>query len=143
MRPKTKTPNPNFFLEDATLRGLECIKQDMKALRSQIKKDSHDTLHDSFLTGSRVYGEPSVDSDLDVVVFVDPRTLAVLSTILGAQEFRPYDRRAKRCKIGGLDLILTSDFGFFEDWKMTTQVLQAVAPVSKEQAIAVKKIICG
>lgn len=83
----------------------------------------------AFLTGSRVYGTPRPDSDIDLVILVDGLTgdaLELLKEGDGAIRF------------GRLNLIACYDKQDFLNWKKGTDQLREIArlegPVTREQA---------
>ena len=84
------------------------------------------------LTGSRVYGSPRIDSDVDLVVLVDKETAKKLEDLS--------DGGTYPVKFGTLNLILVTDERSFEVWKEGTEHLKHVAETTsitptREQAI--------
>ncbi len=94
----------------------------------------------SFLTGSRAYGTPRVDSDIDLVVLVSQDDANVLwhnngdSSLPASQNFD-----APTLRFGDLNLIAIIDDEDgrkqFEIWRDVTEALKQRAPVTKEEAI--------
>ena len=88
----------------------------------------------SFLTGSRVYGEPREDSDIDLVIHGDNDLLSslLLNSETGEMPLR----------FGKLNLIVLSS-DTFEAWKKGTDELIADyrlgKPSSRDEAVAVIK----
>lgn len=96
-----------------------------------------------FLTGSRVYGTPREDSDVDLVVPTTDKALAAAIMVAMGGEAKPagdgnYDT-AHSIRIGRLNLILL-DPDEAERWRSVTTDLQIRkiqgAPVPRREAIA-------
>lgn len=68
---------------------------------------------ESFLTGSTVYGNPTEDSDVDLVVFVTPKTKEDLIALS--------DKGKIPCKFGKLNLIFATTEQEWEAWKEATE----------------------
>ena len=80
----------------------------------------------SFITGSRVYGTPRPDSDVDLVVLVDEDTATLLRTLSD-------DKGAVR--FGRLNLVVCTSPEEYSVWRLgTTQMLRAKAKFSRQQA---------
>jgi hypothetical protein len=84
-----------------------------------------------FLSGSRAYGVPREDSDVDIVMLLPHRVGSVL---------RAMSDEVPSCRFGKLNLILfsaDSDEGvyFFHDWRKTTEELVLRKPVTRDEAI--------
>lgn len=91
-------------------------------------------IKDSFVTGSRVYGFPSPDSDYDLVVLVeDTAKLWEMAgpCVEGESE--------ESCRFGKLNLITFSDPNRFEQWKQVTESLYIRRPVTRDEAVAAFK----
>lgn len=95
----------------------------------------------AFLTGSRVYGVPREDSDVDLVVLLDKRTYYALSDHC---PFNPSDHPSASdedacpsLRFGKLNLVPTFEVELFEAWKKGTELLKDEAPVSKKRACEV------
>lgn len=95
----------------------------------------------AFITGSRRFGTPREDSDLDVVMLVDPTMLPLL-----AQHSDPvYDPSVHYGKIsafrfGDLNIIALTDATEFDIWERVSSELAARVkttgkPVTRNQAI--------
>ncbi len=77
----------------------------------------------AILTGSRVYGKPTEDSDIDLVVLMSPEKGADLAALMGEGL--------------NLNVIVETDPKQFEIWGVGTALLTAQAPVSRDTAVAV------
>lgn len=92
----------------------------------------------AFLTGSRVYGTPREDSDIDLVVPVSPETAARIIELAG-EEAQPqgYEGTQSSVRFGDLNLLLVCSDAMYEAWRAGTDKLKAEAPVTRERAISV------
>lgn len=95
----------------------------------------------AFLTGSRVYGTPRADSDLDLVVPVDPGVREDIAAVLVPDGSLDYPEGLSNlvCWVAGLpgiklNLILTSQEEALAVWRPGTAALKARAPVTREEA---------
>jgi predicted nucleotidyltransferase len=84
-----------------------------------------------FLSGSRAYGTPREDSDVDVVMLVNHRLGSMLCAM---------SDEGPSCRFGKLNLVLfgaDSDEGvyLFHDWRKTTEELILRKPVTRDEAI--------
>lgn len=89
------------------------------------------------LTGSRVYGLPDDDSDIDLVVMVNSYTHDLLARFADqSNEKDPdYDRFGSRSlRYGKLNLICIFNPVEYEVWRKGTKALQRQAPVSRAYA---------
>ena len=83
----------------------------------------------AFLTGSRVYGTPREDSDLDLVVFVDEDTKKALRAMSDSNTKLMY---------GGLNLIAVTTKAEYDAWYKGTDILKnRPDPVKKAEACEV------
>lgn len=90
----------------------------------------------SFLTGSRVYGTPNAESDVDLCVLIsydDMKTLVDASKHEASGSGIP---RAMSVKFGELNLVMTWDEKCFAEWKMATEDLIKAKPVTRDDAVA-------
>ncbi len=98
-----------------------------------------------FVTGSRVYGTPRKDSDIDLVVLVDEATLKLLENV---SEHTPTRHPNEEYQIGVLGLNASLRFGrlnllcvttpeAYEVWKYGTEKLKKEAPVTRDRAVEV------
>lgn len=81
----------------------------------------------AFITGSRVYGIPREDSDIDLVVLVDETTRDNLRLLRDNHD-------AFKVTFGRLNLVLVTTTKEFEAWKQGTEELKALSPVTREFA---------
>ena len=88
----------------------------------------------AFITGSRAYGIPRDDSDVDLVVRADGKTIKLLVELLG-RHASDYDGDSVSIRTGGLNLHLCHDDKTFEKWERGTAILRDLAPISREQAV--------
>ncbi len=96
----------------------------------------------AIVTGSRVYGYPTEESDLDVVVLLSAADVDRVVTALGLVVPKDQDDNAYptlQFKQGKLNLIMETDPDRFEIWSRGTQTLKAMAPVKRDQAVALFK----
>jgi len=84
----------------------------------------------SFMTGSRVYGTPRPDSDVDVVVLV---------SLDDATDLWAESQSENSVRYGHLNLILCTDTEKgrekFKVWKEVTEYLKSQKPVTREKAV--------
>lgn len=91
----------------------------------------------AFLTGSRVYGRPGPNSDIDLVVRVDPRLAGILRALSGATGIDD-DAGAKPVRFGKLNLILCETDEQYAVWaKGTAEMTGSGKPFDKVAAKAV------
>lgn len=97
----------------------------------------------AFITGSRAYGTPTEDSDVDLVVLVDYETLDKLVELApDLPEFRNldhYDHRSVEgasLKFGKLNIIAIAREELFDCWCKGTNDLILKKPVTRDEAIA-------
>lgn len=94
----------------------------------------------AFLTGSRRYGIPKENSDIDLVVFMDPEEAKKLLVLVG-RDLRNENSAASpkgfSVRFGNLNLLIETDIGHYQDWVDGTAELVAASPVSRETAVAV------
>lgn len=89
---------------------------------------------ESFVTGSRAYGTPRPDSDIDLVVRVNPEDLGRL--IAASDKHHRYDDNdSASVRFGSLNLICVTSDAAFDAWESGTKALSVIAPVSREEAI--------
>jgi hypothetical protein len=83
----------------------------------------------SFLTGSRVYGTPTPDSDIDLCVVVSSEHLAMLTELADGD-----GKSSNSIRFGKLNLICLSPVNFTA-WQESTERLTARKPVTREDAV--------
>jgi hypothetical protein len=106
------------------------------------------------LTGSRVYGTPRDDSDLDLCILVsddeynqflvtadrDPDGDRVAGSECGTAE---WSRRTRSFRFGRLNVLVTTSRKMYEAWQKATDELRTahsiIGPVTREQAIKVSQ----
>jgi len=104
----------------------------------------------ALLTGSRVYGTPREDSDIDLVVLMSPREAWSLASAMKAAppaeetEAETAKRVGPRYptfqfRAGRLNVIVETDSDGFEIWRRGTAALAKMAPVTRDQAVALFK----
>jgi predicted nucleotidyltransferase len=92
----------------------------------------------AFLTGSRVYGKPRRNSDIDLVVFVSKADAAALGNLCDDDG----DTSAyATVRFGRLNLLVITDPAKYAAWVEGTAKLKAQRPVTREQAIEVFKAL--
>jgi predicted nucleotidyltransferase len=95
-------------------------------------------LANAFLTGSQVYGAPTEESDVDVVILTDKDTERRLIELSKASGMDGYQIR-----FGKVNLIPLTSFDDFEKWKLATDACTARRPVSRDEAVRLHKLVMG
>jgi len=103
----------------------------------------------AFLTGSRVYGIPTEESDVDLVVFMSPPdmiSLACFADLIGGGDEHDKSKQSDAgplgatLRFGKLNIIVTTDEPGYHAWAAGTEELKAVgSPVTRGMAIEVFK----
>ena len=98
-----------------------------------------------FITGSRAYGTPKYDSDIDLVVLMPADELEALIEIQGTLETKheniySLDDTGNKVpshsfKFGRLNLICFTDPKEFAGWQAATVLLKSQRPVTRDYAI--------
>ena len=101
----------------------------------------------AILTGSRVYGKPTLGSDIDLVVQMSDTDIRQLTMLLGsgidAEYIKEYGIKSETTiRLGQMNLILCSPEGF-EKWNQGTKMLKSVKPVSRSFAIRIFDALFG
>lgn len=86
-----------------------------------------------FITGSRAYGSPSEDSDLDIVIRCDRYIAAVVESLIG-RSTSDYDHESVSVQCGQVNLHLCTTDREYDRWKLGTRSCEVVAPVDRETA---------
>lgn len=92
----------------------------------------------AFVTGSRAYGTPRPDSDVDLVILTsadDMKLLCAVSTCFDDS----YDGSSASLRFGDLNLLVFCDEELFNAWRNTHAELCAMKPVTRDLAIAAFK----
>ena len=91
----------------------------------------------ALLTGSRVYGTPTEESDVDMVVLMEPSEAIDLALAIGMEVSRagPNHYPGLQFKVGRLNLIVETDPGWFGVWVVGTAELVKQKPVKREAAV--------
>lgn len=103
---------------------------------SSLKKKIDSTLP-AILTGSQKYGIPRDDSDIDLVVFIDNeddlKELLMWAEVMSAK-LHTQGYNGISLRFGRLNLIVVNDKNTYDGWKMGTNFLSQIKPVTKEIA---------
>ncbi len=86
-----------------------------------------------FITGSRAYGSPSENSDLDIVIRCDRFVAAVVESLIGKCS-SDYDHESVSVQCGKINLHLCTTDREYDRWKLGTRSCEVVAPVDRETA---------
>jgi len=93
----------------------------------------------AFLTGSQVYGEPTQDSDVDLVIFTDVDTMLRLQALAETSQTASISgantHKSASIRFGKLNLTVVTNEDEWQAWRLATLALKAEAPVSKEHAV--------
>lgn len=91
---------------------------------------------EAIFTGSRVYGTPTDEPDLDLVLLANSdeewNTIMAMAT---EQNVESYGGGSVSLRFGKLNMIATSCPLAFGVWKDGTEQLKAKRPVTREQAV--------
>ena len=91
----------------------------------------------SILTGSRVYGTPRKDSDLDLVVLMEPKEAADLAMFHGISLERDESHYpSAQFHAGKINIIIETSKDAFEVWVKGTHDLMERLPVDRDTAVA-------
>jgi len=108
----------------------------------------------SFITGSRVYGTPTEKSDTDLVILTDQATVDLLCSLFGTEEDQALAKKTTQdpeyleglsasIKVGKLNLLLCVHEHHYDIWLRGTRQLQAIAPVTRAQAVTLFDVLRG
>lgn len=102
----------------------------------------------SLLTGSRVYGTPRKDSDIDIVILATPAEFqtfqrfsddqGLLSEYHGPEEYCS-GPRSLNVKSGGINIVVFTDPREYDAWQEATGLLERSAPVTRQTAVDIIK----
>jgi hypothetical protein len=106
----------------------------------------------AFVTGSRVYGTPRANSDLDFATLVSREDFDLMLSLLlphshgcefgdypdgcAVLRFGDYPDGCAVLRFGKLNLLLFTDAVEFKSWHTATEHLKSIKPVTRDQAIA-------
>jgi hypothetical protein len=90
--------------------------------------------HEAFLIGSRAYGNPKVDSDVDLVVYMSPDDAKTL--LENADMSIRHDELYHSCRYGNLNIMVCVDDAYYDTWVKGNKVLRLCKPVTRDVAIA-------
>lgn len=93
-------------------------------------------MNNAFVTGSRVYGIPKENSDIDLVVLIsdeDWEHLAMASD--DENSVNEYGTKNKSIRFGNLNLLVTTEQKDFDVWMKGTEELKARRPVERDEAV--------
>lgn len=104
-------------------------------------------MNNAFITGSRIYGEPNNDSDIDVVIKLNITDTDKIIRVLTSAGQKVTENRGDYAgqtsiKIGALNLLVCHSDKTFFAWSTGTEMLKrertiAGRPLSRERAIEV------
>ena len=94
---------------------------------------------DSFMTGSRVYGTPTTDSDVDICMLMSISAAMHLAGMAGKDVGEEYEGCAIVMRFGMMNIIAHTDEASFRAWKKATNDLIFYRPVSRAVAVATIK----
>jgi hypothetical protein len=92
-----------------------------------------------FITGSRVYGTPRDNSDLDVVIRCDAYVIAAIEALIGKSS-GDYDHKSVSVQCGPLNLHLCGTDGEYDRWHQGTRTCEVVAPIDRKTAIKMLRV---
>ena len=101
----------------------------------------------AFLTGSQIYGSPTENSDIDLVVSMDDENRARLWALVKDSEKKVnFNTDADyggnlNLQFGRLNLIVLKSDIEMANWKVGTVMLERQCPVSRERAVEVLKAL--
>ncbi len=99
----------------------------------------------SLVTGSRVYGTPRYNSDIDLVVLLTSEELKIFESFeeksdnVVSNSENDKIGKSLSVKYGKLNLIITTDKKVYKAWKKATEELIAKKPVTRGDAIRLVK----
>lgn len=95
-----------------------------------------------FLTGSRVYGSPREDSDLDIAVLCEEASELTLLRLMSGKSPAQVKRKGRSggpdndsLYFGKLNLICFTNKVEFEAWRRATDSLKMMGPVERQHAV--------
>lgn len=94
----------------------------------------------AFITGSRAYGTPKEDSDVDLVIFVSHADAQILRNNADTENYDYFGDNNNECnsiRYGNLNIIITTSLEKYKAWQAGTTSLKAFSPVTREKAVQV------
>jgi hypothetical protein len=90
----------------------------------------------SFVTGSRAYGTPREDSDIDLAVCVSSKDLELLmgGQPTGDAQYQE-GTRSTSLRFGKLNLLAFVNRADFDAWMVANEMLKKQRPVTRERAV--------
>ncbi len=140
---KIMSAGPGDWIIQGIKGELYPCKSDIFEATYSAADDKADHLETALLTGSRVYGKPTDDSDVDLVVLMEPSEAADFAALMGANLERSsresgfYPQATVR--MGKLNVIVESDPDALDVWRQGTAELVAKRPVDRDVAVATFK----
>ena len=103
-------------------------------------------INPAFITGSYAYGTPTEESDVDLVILVEQETMRHLIALFGDENTKGNladyeDLPTATLRMGKLNLIVACTVKHYRQWQKGTRQLKAQAPVTRDEAKLVFKII--
>lgn len=89
------------------------------------------------LAGSRIFGTPKEDSDLDAIVFVTAAEAVLLGQLADEPRVQRPGTKSYPVRFGKLNLIVCTDYPTYLKWLGGCKILEANKPVTKDQACKV------
>lgn len=101
----------------------------------------------AFLTGSRAYGNPREDSDVDLVILTNTASLIALERVSDPnpppKQCGDSAYEGRHLVFGKLNLIVTTEPEMYGAWLEGTIKLMEEAPVSRDRAVEVLSELRG
>lgn len=94
-------------------------------------------MNSAFLTGSRVYGRPRDDSDVDLVVLMTKDEMAALAR--HGSDIKDYGTGSLSVRFGILNIVAVSSPAEYEAWRDSKNALLARRPVTRDDAVDVTR----
>lgn len=88
----------------------------------------------ALFTGSRVYGTPRADSDLDMVLLVSKEEHELLKELCDSPG-RSDRKTSSSFKFGMLNIIAVENPKDYKAWRIGTKKLKRIAPVTRASAV--------
>lgn len=106
------------------------------AIEKKLSFEAPSQERSGFVTGSRAYGTPREDSDIDLVVLITEQQLGklVASCAIGETKNTTYNGDKTILRFGRLNLFCMTSFVRYDLWKKGTDELIARRPVTRQEA---------